>query len=141
MPRIVRPLHGRVQLWIPYRRGSGNFDLLREICGPQTQGTYDPARGCFEVARSHLGALLEHLPGEIGQPIEVTLHGATQTRCVEACWNANPASYWECVGSCASLYHGTGNGPARHLGNGLAVDTEYTTRTFTIHPQEISPRR
>lgn len=69
---------------VPYRRGRGNYYLLKEICGAQTHPEYNKALGCFKVARVHLGALLAQLPAELGQLIEVTLHGASQTRCVEA---------------------------------------------------------
>lgn len=134
MAKIVRPVHGRVHVWLPFRPGSGNYDLLKAICGGLTRPEYNRSLRCFEVARTHLGALIEQLPRELAQPVEVVLHGSSQTKCVEACWNASPDSIWECVCSCAGRFHGTGTGPATDLGGGLAVATDYTTNAFTIYP-------
>jgi hypothetical protein len=134
MAKIVRPVHGRVQVWLPFRSGSGNYDLLKEMCGDLTRPEYNRTLRCFEVARSHLPVLLEQLPGALGQRVEVVLHGSSQTKCVEACWNASPDSIWECVCSCAGRFHGTRTAPPKDLGGGLAVATDYTTHTFTLLP-------
>lgn len=135
MARIVRPLHGRVQVEVPYRERGGNYTMLQEICGERTRPEWNPRRKCFEVARSHLGALLAQLPAELGIPVEVVLHGASQTTCVEACWrDASPETVWECVCSCAGKFHGTGVAPPKDLGGGLSVETEYTTESYTAWP-------
>lgn len=134
MAKIVRPVHGRVQVWLPFQRGSGNYDLLKELCGDLTRPQYNRRMGCFEVARAHLPALMDQLPAALRQPVDVVLHGSSQTKCVEACWNASPDSVWECVCSCAGRFHGTGAAPPKDLGGGLAVATDYTTHTFTLFP-------
>lgn len=134
MASIFRPLRGRTQIWIPYQPGSGNRDLLKRICGENTRPRYNNSERCFEVAREHLPALIEQLPSELGMPVEVTLQGATQTTCVDACWNALPETTWNCECSCAGRYHGEGAGPALMVGDGLAVETEYTTHSFTAYP-------
>lgn len=134
MASIVRPLRGRTKVKIPYQPGSGNRDLLKRICGEQTRPRYNRNEKCFEVAREHLRALIEQLPGELGTRVEVTLHGATQTTCVEACWNASPETRWDCECSCAGQYHGEGVGPPLIVRDGLAVETEYTTHTFIVCP-------
>ena len=135
MAKIVRPLDGRARVWLPFRSGSGNYDLLRGICGERTRPEYNPSLKCFEVARDHVAALVELLPGELGQPVEVELHGSTQTKCVEACWTAKPETVFDCVCSCAGRYHGSQTGPPKDLGGGLAVETEYTTHVFTAYPR------
>lgn len=134
MARIVRPVRGRAQVWLPYRSGNGNYELLREICGGLTRPEYDRASKCFLVAHAHVPDLMEELPRALGQPVQVVLHGSAQTRCVEACWNASPDTAWDCVCSCAGRFHGTGTAPTKDLGNGRAVTTDYTTHTFTLHP-------
>jgi hypothetical protein len=134
MARIVRPVHGRVQVWLPFRHGSANYDLLKDICGDLTRPEYNRSTRCFEVARHHLPALLDELPRALRQPVDVVLHGSTQTKCVEACWNASPDSTWECVCSCAGRFHGTRSGPPKQVGPGLAVATDYTTHSFTLFP-------
>jgi hypothetical protein len=134
MAKIVRPLHGRVRVWLPFRPGSGNYDLLKDMCGDLTRPEYNRDLRCFEVARAHLPTLLDRLPSELGQPVDVVLHGSSQTKCVEACWNASPDSLWECVCSCAGRFHGTRTGPPKDLGGGLAVGTDHTTNTFTVFP-------
>ena len=53
MAKIVRPVHGRVQVWLPFQRGSGNYDLLKELCGDLTRPQYNRRMGCFEGS-SHL---------------------------------------------------------------------------------------
>ena len=135
MARIVRPIGGRIQVELPYREAGGNYELLKEICGDLTRPKWNPGRKCFEVARAHFGALLAELPTALGTPVEVVLHGATQTKCVEACWrDASPKTVWECVCSCAGKFHGTGVAPPQDVGGGLFVETEYTTETYTVRP-------
>ncbi|UCN14607.1 hypothetical protein LFM56_17390 [Cellulomonas iranensis] len=134
MVRIVRPVRGRVRVWLPYQRGSGNYDLLKDLCGGLTRPEYNRALKCFEVAREHLPVLMDELPRRLGRPIEVTLQGASQTKCVDACYGASPDTVWKCVCSCAGVYHGTGVGPPKHLADGLAVATEYTQHTFICYP-------
>ena len=135
MARIVRPLTGRLQVRLPFRQGSGNYELLHDICGQQTRPAYNRERRYFEVARNHLKHLVHELPAALGVPVEVELHGANQTLCVEACWStASPESIWECVCSCAGKFHGTKVPPPKDLGGGLHVGTEYTTRVYTVWP-------
>lgn len=135
MARITRPLRGRLRVEVPFRRGDANYVLLREICGERTQVRYNRQQRCFEVARAHLGTLIDRLPAELGQPVEVVLHGAVQTKCVEACWrDARPETVWECECSCAGRFHGTGTPPPKDLGGGLYVDTNYTTYVHRVMP-------
>lgn len=141
MARIGRPPHGRIQVELPYRERGGNYTLLQDICGERTRPEWNPRRRCFEVARGHLGALLAELPAEPGVPVEVVLHGASQTKCVEACWrDASPETVWECVCSSAGKFHGTGIAPPKDLGGGLSVETEYTTEIYTAWPNGTSTR-
>jgi len=135
MARIVRPLHGRLQVHLPFRSGSGNYDLLHDICGDLTRPEYNRDRKYFEVARAHLGALIAQLPAELGGPVEVVLHGASQTRCVEACWrDAQPETVWGCECSCAGKFHGRGTPPPLEVDGGLFIETQYTTQTYTAWP-------
>ena len=133
--RIFRPLHGRARVWLPWRgSGSANYTLLKELCGDLTRPEYNRELKCFEVARAHLPTLIEHLPAELGQPLEVTLEGASQTPCVDACWNASPHTVWDCVCSCAGEFHGQGAPPGTVVSPGIAIATQYTTHTFTVTP-------
>ncbi|MCI4685093.1 hypothetical protein [Candidatus Rhodoblastus alkanivorans] len=135
MARIVRPLRGRLQVTLPFRPGSGNYDLLHDICGQQTKPEYNRERRYFEVAPAHLRTLIEQLPAELGRPVEVVLHGASQTRCVVECWrDASPDTIWTCVCSCAGKFHGTKIQPSTQIDDRLSVDTEYTTETYTAWP-------
>jgi hypothetical protein len=136
MARIVRPLHGRLQVQLPYRGGgSGNYDLLRDICGERTRPDYNRERKYFEVARGHLTTLVDELPAQLGAPVEVVLHGASQTHCVEQCWGAKRSdTFWSCECACAGKFHGTGSAPPLNVGGGLYIETEYTTQTYTAWP-------
>ncbi|MFE5309526.1 hypothetical protein [Isoptericola sp. NPDC056605] len=134
MARIVRPLHGRVRVWLPFRGGGGNYQLLKDMCGLRTRPDYNRDLKCFEVAREHLPVLLDELPGALGQPVSVALHGSAQTKCVEVCWNASPDTLWKCECSCAGRYHGSRTGPPKQVAPGLGVDTEYTKHEFTLFP-------
>lgn len=135
MARIVRPLRGRLQVWLPFRQsGRGNFILLKQLCGERTQPKYNRALGCFEVARDHLPVLIERLPGMLGMPVELVLHGSTQTKCAEKCWTAKPETYWDCECSCAGRFHGSVTGPPKQFGAGFGVETTYTTNVMTLHP-------
>ena len=123
-----------MQVSLPFRPGSGNYDVLKELCGDRTRPAYNKELRCFEVAREHLTALIERLPTELGQPVQVVLHGATQTKCVEACWNAAPETRWNCLCSCAGRYHGSTTGPPTSVSAELAVETVYTTHEYTVRP-------
>lgn len=68
-------------------------------------------------------------------PVEVTLQGAAQTTCVEACWNALGETTRNYERSCAGRYHGAGAGPRLRARDGLAVENDYTTHTFTAYPR------
>ncbi len=136
MARITRPLRGRLQVEVPYRRGAENYILLREICGEGTHVRYNRQLRCFEITRGRLPVLMDRLATELGQPVELVLHGAAQTHCVEACWrDAKPETAWQCVCSCAGWFHGSGQPPPKDLGGGLYVDTEYTTQVYTLMPR------
>lgn len=134
MAQIIRPLKGKLQVTLPYRPGGANYGLLKAICGEQTRPEWNRERRHFEVAREHLVKLIDVLPDEIGQPVEVVLYGATQTKCVSACWAANPDTRWECVCSCAGGNHGTGHALPTQVSADLSVDTEYTSEKYLINP-------
>jgi hypothetical protein len=135
MASIYRPLQGRTEVRIPYKPAPGNREMLKRICGENTRPSYNSSTRCYEVAREHLPALIDQLPDELGMPVDVTLQGAAQTKCVEACWNARPETIWNCECSCAGRYHGAGTGPRLMVREGLAVETDYTTHTFTAYPR------
>ncbi len=135
MARIIRPRTGRLLLYLPFRANGGNYRLLRDICGERTKPEWNPTLKRFEVARAHLEALIARLPNELGASVHVELQGASQTKCVEACWrDAKQETWWQCVCSCAGRYHGTGTPPPKALPNGLYVATEYTSETFVVQP-------
>lgn len=130
MAQIVRPVQGKLQVRLPYRPSGKNYGLLKDICGERTRPAWNRDRRCFEVAREPLVKLIDKLPDAIGRPIEVVLHGATQTKCVSACWAANPETRWECVCSCAGSNHGTGNPLPTEISSELSVETEYTAEKY-----------
>jgi hypothetical protein len=134
--KIVRPVKGKLQVWLPYRAGGGNYALLKDICGERTRPDWDSERRCFVVARDHLGKLIALLPNEIGRPVEVVLYGAAQTTCVSKCWGqgTSPDTRWECVCSCAGANHGTGHPLPTQVSDELSIDTEYTSESYVIRP-------
>lgn len=135
MAKIVRPLHGHLQVWLPFRPGGENYAFLKELCGERIHVVYVRGQGYFDVARGHLGVLVDELPAALGRPVELVIHGSTQTKCVEACWkDGKPERYWACECSCAGRNHGSGSPLAKDLGGGLSVDTDYTTETYTLTP-------
>jgi hypothetical protein len=135
MTQIVRPVKGKLQVTLPYQPAGANYRLLKAICGEHTRPAWNPKRRYFEVAREHLVKLIDVLPDEIGHPVEVVLHGATQTKCVTACWGANPDTRWECLCSCAGANHGTGQPLPKQVSADLSVDTEYTSMNYLVHPR------
>ncbi len=135
MAQIVRPVAGKLRVRLPYRPGGANYALLRGICGTRTQPEWNGRHRYFEVARAHLQKLIAQLPDAIGEPVEVILEGASQTRCVSACWAANPDSRWGCVCSCAGSNHGTGRPLRAQVSAELSVETEYTTSRHMFRPR------
>lgn len=135
MAQIVRPVRGRVQVRLPYRPHGANYNLLHDICGEQTRPKWRSERGVFEVAREHLGKLIDELPNAIGRPVEVVLHGVTQTKCVSACWAARIDTRWECVCSCAGANHGSGHPLPVQPSADLSIENDYTTETYWIYPR------
>lgn len=127
MVRITRPVKGSLRVTLPYRDGGTNFDLLRGICGPGTHVRYNSKLRCFEVARVHLPKLIDELPAAVGTPVELVLHGAIQTTCVSACWDADPDTWWQCTCSCAGENHGTRVPLATQISADLSVGTQYTS--------------
>ena len=107
MAQIVRPVKGKLLVRLPYRPAGQNYGILKAICGERTRPEWNRDRGRSEVAREYLGRLIDQLPNEIDQPVEVVLHGAVQTRCVAKCWDASPGTRWECVCSCAGANQGS----------------------------------
>ena len=138
MARIIRPVHGKLRVTLPFRPDGANYGLLKAICGERTQPQWNHELKCFEVAREHLAKLIDQLPNEIGRPVEVVLYGAAQTKCVSACWDANPATRWECVCSCAGANHGTGHPLPRQVSTDLSVGTEYTSMSYVVDPSQLS---
>ncbi len=134
MAQIVRPVKGKLQVRLPYRPGGSNYGLLKAICGERTRPEWNRERRCFEVAREHLVKLIDQLAYEIGSPVEVILHGATQTKCVSACWAADPRTRWECVCSCAGANHGTGHPLPTLASAELSIDTDYTSERYVAYP-------
>lgn len=134
MVQIVRPVRGKLRVKLPYRPGGANYHLLKDICGGRTRPKWNRGLRCFEVAREHLVKLINRLPNEIGRPVEVILHGATQTKCVSACWAANPDTCWECVCSCAGANHGSGSPLPTQASADLSIETEYTSERYTVNP-------
>lgn len=134
MMQIVRPVKGKLRVTLPYQPPGVNRRLLKAICGKQTRPVWNAERRYFEVAREHLVKLIDVLPNKIGHPLEVVLHGATQTKCVTACWAANPDTRWECVCSCAGSNHGTGQPLPMQVSADLSVGTEYTAESYIVQP-------
>lgn len=135
MAQIVRPVKGKLHVTLPYRPGGGNYELLKAICGERTRPDWNRDRGYFEVAREHLVKLIEQLPDELGIAVDVVLYGASQTRCVSACWAASPDTRWECVCSCAGANHGTGYPLPVQVSSDLSVDTAYTSQQYRVTPR------
>jgi hypothetical protein len=135
MEQIVRPVNGRIRVMLPFQRGGANFRLLEAICGGRSGPEWNRELRCFEVPRAHLRKLIERLPDELGTAVQVVLHGARQTKCVSACWGANPDSWWECVCSCAGANHGTGHPLAKQVAPDLSVSTDYTSTSYTLLPR------
>lgn len=129
---IVRPVSGKLRIELPYQPAGANYDLLKRVCGERTRPKW--AGRYFVVARQHLAKLIERLPNELGTDVKLIMHGATQTLCVSACWAANPATYWECVCSCAGTNHGTGVPFSKQVSSDLSVETQYTTNTRWLRP-------
>jgi hypothetical protein len=136
MARIVRPVRGKLHVTLPYQPGGANYGVLKAICGGRTRPEWNREHRYFEVAREHLAKLIHQLPNAIGQRVEVVLHGATQTKCVSACWAANPDTRWDCVCSCAGSNHGTGHPLPTQVSADLAIQTDYTTERYVINPSD-----
>jgi hypothetical protein len=135
MAQIIRPVHGKLRVTLPFRPGGANYDLLKTICGDQSRPQWNRELRCFEVARGHLVKLIDQLPNEVAGPVEVVLYGARQTKCVSACWDANPDTRWECVCSCAGANHGTRRPLTMQVSTDLSVDTEYTYMSYLVGPR------
>ncbi|GAA1429385.1 hypothetical protein GCM10009616_11340 [Microlunatus lacustris] len=109
---IVRP-PGRERLLVrlPYRSGAfTNYDLLRRICGDRTRAEWDAEVKAYRVARTHLYALIDALAHRFGEVV-VTLQTRRTTRCVEACWEANGGTWFDCECSCLGRFHGRHSPP------------------------------
>jgi hypothetical protein len=134
MAQIIRPVRGKVQVRLPYQPHGANYHLLQDVCGEQTRPKWRSELRVFEVAREHLTKLIDRLSAAIGEPVEVVLHGVTQTKCVSACWAASPDTRWECVCSCAGSNHGSGRPLPIQPSADLSIDNEYTTEIYWIYP-------
>lgn len=134
MAQIVRPVKGKIQVSLPYRPGGENYGFLQAICGERSRPEWNRRGGYFEVARVHLAKLIDQLADEIGQPVELVLCGASQTKCVSACWAADPDTRWECVCSCAGANHGTGRPLPVQVSTDLSIDTDYTSERYLLKP-------
>lgn len=136
MAQIIRPVNGPLKVTLPFRPHGGNFELLKVICGERTRPQWIDNGKYFEVAREHLAKLLDLLPNELGASVEVTLVGATQTKCVSACWDADPKKRWDCVCSCAGRNHGSRRPLPTLVSADLSIETEYTSEKYTVHPRK-----
>jgi hypothetical protein len=85
------------------------------------------------VKRTRFERMIAALADEFGS-VQVTQFGASQTRCVPACWDeGNPERVWDCICSCAGSNHGSGHPLSKEVAPGLSVDTEYTQNTYVVH--------
>lgn len=134
----VRPGGARTEVrGLPFTKAGDGYRIIGEAIGATRKGQvdYDKSTRAFTVSRSHSTTLITALAAKYGS-VTVIQHGGT-TKCVEACWNAKPASAWECECSCAGDNHGTRNpigpivsagGPAGALSVAPAAPRTYTVR-------------
>jgi hypothetical protein len=106
---VIRPHGARTEIrdlpWTGSPRAT--YALLEDAIGASRRGQvqYSRSTRAFSVARAHSGQLILSLADRFGH-VHVIQHGG-QTRCVSACWNADPNTAWECECSCAGSNHGT----------------------------------
>lgn len=128
---VFRPWKGSVEVQLPYRPGSANYDLLRAVCPPRTRITWDRPRRAFLISRDHVGAVVEGLAGRLPR-VEVYLEGTDKSTCVAECWEASPATRWQCICACAGLWHGNGQPPGIELRPGLIVWHEHRVASYVL---------
>lgn len=82
-----------------------SYALLEEAIGATRRGQVEYSRSGrgFTVARGHTGGLIGFLANHFGH-VHVVQHGGL-SKCVSACWDADPGSTWECECSCAGINH------------------------------------
>lgn len=118
-PAILRPVHGRIQVWTPYR--PGNRGLLREHLPPGCQLARE---GCvWTVARVHLRRMINACLDAWDAVRIVSDYRSVQkcdTRCVEALGT-------DCVCSCLGDNHGAGTAPGHVL----------VSETTLVGPSEV----
>lgn len=106
--------------------------MFREICGSSTRPAYNDSTRAFEIAPTHLGALIEGLLDRFGE-VELTTEHYSQQTCVDKCWNASRRTVTTCVCGCGGLNHGTGTPFDRTILDGrVSVQGEYLTRTVVL---------
>ena len=128
--KVYRPLKGRTEIRLPYQPGSGNYDLLKEICGEGTRPKYE--KPVFTVARNHTQSVINGL-AERFDSVDVTLEGNARSTCVSECWDADPKNVADCVCGCAGKNHGTGKPEGAYtIAPGLVIENETTTYRYVI---------
>lgn len=128
--KVYRPLKGRTQISLPFQSGSGNYDLLKEICGEATRPKYE--KPVFTVSRQHTTTVIDGLAERFDR-VEVTLEGNSRSTCVSECWDADPANVADCVCGCAGKNHGTGKPEGAYtIAPGLVIEHETTTYQYVI---------
>ncbi|WP_405216541.1 hypothetical protein [Agrococcus sp. Ld7] len=122
--------HSLVRL--PYRKGGANYQLLKDIRGPGTrEPKWNAVEQAFEVPRANGDRLIVGLVEEFGR-ILVVVHGHRQVSCVSDCWNASPATAWDCVCGCAGSNHGTGHPLGREVASGLSIEHQYSIGNYDV---------
>lgn len=130
-PTVTLRPGARTTVQLPFRRGDGNYQLLKDIRGPRTRPKYNRTTKLFEVARDNGDDLIKGLVEEFGT-VRVVIYGNTRTTCVAECWGGNPDNAWNCVCGCAGSNHGSGYPLGVEVAAGLSVENQLTRAEYRV---------
>lgn len=134
-PSLILKPRERASISLPYRGNPhANYDWLKQVCGDLTRPVYDRQSKRFQVARTHVGHVLEALVEEFST-VHVSIYGNTRTTCVERCWNAKLEAITDCECGCAGANHGSRGPMGKEVEQGLSVQHELTRADFIVTSQ------
>lgn len=117
----VRPGGARTEIRdLPFGKPGDGYRIIGTAIEATQDGMvkYDRKIRAFTVARGHTTKLIEALAARYGV-VKVIQHGGL-TKCVSACWGADPDSTMVCECSCAGANHATGKPIGRVVSAGGA---------------------